>query len=98
MPAVPPPDTHTPHAGSLSGEQKSLLDSKVDEFAAALRAADVRLETDNRDNYTPGWKFNHWEMKGVPLRLEMGPMDLANGTAVLVRRDKVGPAAKELVK
>ena len=63
-----------------------------------MRTAGVRLETDKRDNYTPGWKFNHWEMKGIPIRLEMGPKDLENGAVVLVRRDKSGPAAKESVK
>jgi len=42
---------------------------------------------DSRDNYTPGWKFNEWEMKGIPLRVEIGPRDLANNSAVLVRRD-----------
>ena len=57
----------------------------------------VRVETDKRDNYTPGWKFNHWEMKGVPLRLEMGPKDLENSSVVVVRRDMMGPQAKEFV-
>lgn len=48
---------------------------------------DFRVEIDARDEYTPGWKFNEWEMKGVPLRLEIGPKDLASGQVVLVRRD-----------
>ncbi len=42
---------------------------------------------DDRDEYTPGWKYNEWEMKGIPLRLEIGPRDLAKDQAVLVRRD-----------
>ncbi len=42
---------------------------------------------DSRDNLSPGFKFNDWELKGIPLRLEIGPRDLANGKAVLVRRD-----------
>ncbi|PKM79511.1 MAG: proline--tRNA ligase [Firmicutes bacterium HGW-Firmicutes-13] len=45
-----------------------------------------RMEIDERD-YSPGWKFNEWEMKGVPLRLEIGPKDLQKGQVVLVRRD-----------
>lgn len=48
---------------------------------------DFRVEIDARDEYTPGWKFNEWEMKGVPLRLEIGPKDLASGQVVLARRD-----------
>ncbi len=45
-----------------------------------------RMEIDERD-YSPGWKFNEWEMKGVPLRLEIGPKDIEKGQSVLVRRD-----------
>jgi len=46
-----------------------------------------RIEIDIRDGYTPGWKFNEWEMRGVPLRLEIGPKDMAQGQVMLVRRD-----------
>lgn len=46
----------------------------------------VRAEIDNRD-MSPGWKFNEWEMKGVPLRIEIGPKDIENNTCVFVRRD-----------
>ena len=46
-----------------------------------------RMELDARDNYTPGYKFNYWEMKGVPIRTEIGPRDIENGEAILVRRD-----------
>ncbi|XP_010693974.2 proline--tRNA ligase, cytoplasmic isoform X1 [Beta vulgaris subsp. vulgaris] len=52
-----------------------------------LNEAGLRAETDLRDNYSPGWKYSHWEMKGVPLRLEIGPKDLANSQARAVRRD-----------
>jgi len=47
----------------------------------------VRVRVDDRDNVSPGWKFNEWELKGVPIRLELGPKDLAAGQVVLVRRD-----------
>jgi prolyl-tRNA synthetase len=47
----------------------------------------IRSETDLRDTYTPGWKFNEWEMKGVPLRAEVGPKDIQKKQVVLVRRD-----------
>ena len=46
-----------------------------------------RVEIDIRDQYTPGYKFNYWEMKGVPVRLEIGPRDIENNQCILVRRD-----------
>ena len=65
----------------------------VDAAAAALKAAGVRARVDDRDNYSPGWKFNHWEQKGVPLRLEVGPKDVAAGALTAVRRDTGAKAA-----
>ncbi len=47
----------------------------------------LRVHLDQRPEYTPGWKFNEWEMRGVPLRLELGPRDMAAGQVVVVRRD-----------
>ncbi|MDF2627909.1 MAG: proS [Symbiobacteriaceae bacterium] len=52
----------------------------------ALKAAGVRVKADFRDE-TPGWKFNEWEMRGVPLRLELGPRDVDSNQCVLARRD-----------
>ena len=52
-----------------------------------LRGSGIRLELDDREGYSPGWKFNEWEMKGVPLRIELGPRDLAAEQVVVVRRD-----------
>jgi len=49
--------------------------------------ATVRVTLDDRAEYTPGWKFNEWEMRGVPLRIEIGPRDIKNNQCVLVRRD-----------
>ena len=60
-----------------SEEEKARIMAAVDRIAADLRAAGVRVHCDCRDNYTPGWKFNDWEMKGVPVRVEVGPRDLA---------------------
>jgi len=48
---------------------------------------DVRYEFDDRETYTPGWKFNEWEQKGVPLRMEIGPREVEKKQVVLVRRD-----------
>ncbi|MCK9218145.1 MAG: proline--tRNA ligase [Firmicutes bacterium] len=50
-------------------------------------AKDFRVEIDSRDEYSAGWKFNYWEMKGVPIRLEVGPRDIANNQVMAVRRD-----------
>lgn len=59
---------------------------KAEELTAQLKAAGVRVELDTRDN-SPGWKFNEWEMKGVPVRIELGPKDIENGVVTLARRD-----------
>lgn len=56
------------------------------QLAADLKAKGIRVFLDDRDQYSPGYKFNEWEMKGVPLRLEMGPRDIEAGTAVLASR------------
>lgn len=53
----------------------------------ANQIADYRVVVDDRPEFTPGWKFNDWEMRGVPLRVELGPRDLAPDQVVLVRRD-----------
>ncbi len=52
-----------------------------------LRKEGIKVHLDDRDNYTPGYKFYDWELRGVPLRLEIGPRDMKNGTVMLVRRD-----------
>ena len=52
-----------------------------------LKAAGIRVRVDRDAEHTPGWKFNEWELKGVPVRIEVGPRDVAAGQAVLVRRD-----------
>jgi prolyl-tRNA synthetase len=57
------------------------------QLVADLRALGVRVKYDDRDTYKPGWKFNEYELKGVPLRVAIGPRDLANGVVELARRD-----------
>ncbi len=56
-------------------------------LAATLRAAGLRVRLDDREEIRPGFKFNEWELRGVPLRLELGERELDNGQATLVRRD-----------
>ena len=57
-----------------------------------------RVKLDLRDNYSTGYKFNDWEMRGVPVRIEIGPRDIENGVAVLVRRDTLEKETVELSK
>lgn len=59
---------------------------KANQIKNLLKNIGLRVKLDDSDN-TPGWKFNEYEMKGVPLRLEIGPRDIENNTCVLVRRD-----------
>ncbi len=59
--------------------------------------AGVRVHLDKREGLTPGFMFNDWEMRGVPLRLEIGPRDVAEGTVTLARRDFPGKAGKQAV-
>jgi prolyl-tRNA synthetase len=60
---------------------------RVNEIFSELKKANIRVHLDDRDNYTPGWKFNNREMKGVPLRIEIGPKDLQKGEVRLVKRN-----------
>ncbi|MDH7475281.1 MAG: proline--tRNA ligase, partial [Anaerolineae bacterium] len=66
--------------------------AQVLEATGRVKAAltDVRVKVDDREEYSPGWKFNEWEMRGVPLRIEIGPRDVAVGQVVLARRDIAG--------
>ena len=64
--------------------------------ADRLAAAGLRVRFDDRDNVTPGWKFNEWELKGVPVRIEIGPRDLAEEKAMVVRRDTFEKASLPL--
>src|SRR6202030_1416080 len=56
--------------------------------------ASIRVTLDDREGMSPGWKFNDWEMRGVPLRIEVGPKDVAKQAAVLARRDRPGREGK----
>lgn len=59
---------------------------RVDELYAELKKAGVRVKVDDRADQSPGWKFNEYEMRGVPIRVELGPRDMENGVVVLVSR------------
>jgi prolyl-tRNA synthetase len=63
------------------------ITEKVDQLSAALRKQGYSVKFDNRDTHKPGFKFAEWELKGVPVRIAIGPRDLENGTVEVARRD-----------
>ena len=68
-------------------EQREEVIKANEKMLKKLLKAGFRAELDKREGYTPGWKFNEWEVRGVPIRLELGPRDIENNQVVLVRRD-----------
>ena len=75
-----------------SDAEKSAVMEAVQAVQTQLK--DLRLKVDDREGLTPGFKFNDWELKGVPLRIEIGPKDVQNGTVALSRRDIPGRDGK----
>ncbi|GHP01512.1 hypothetical protein PPROV_000026800 [Pycnococcus provasolii] len=80
----------------MSKEELDAMDAAAEKLSGDLEAPGaepanpfnaIRSKTDLRSNYTPGWKYNYWEMRGVPIRCEIGPKDMANKACVFVRRD-----------
>jgi prolyl-tRNA synthetase len=86
-------------------EERSKVLETANKLAASIRAIPlhdwlnrepVSVKVDDRDNMQPGAKFYEWEAKGIPIRVELGPKDLAKNACVLARRDKVGKEGKEM--
>jgi prolyl-tRNA synthetase len=77
--------------------EKSRVMEAADRIFAELKAAGVRVKMDDRDNVSSGFKFNDWEMRGVPLRVEIGPKDVEKGSVALARRDLPGRDGKSFV-
>jgi len=86
-------------------EEKTAVLAAAEKLAAAIRDLPLRewlnyepvsVKVDDRDQYQPGFKFNEWELKGVPVRIELGPKDLEKKACVLARRDLPGKEAKEM--
>jgi prolyl-tRNA synthetase len=75
-------------------EEKSSVLDVARKLKTELVAANVRVTLDEREGSSPGWKFNEWEMRGVPVRVELGPKDVAKQSAVLARRDRPGREGK----
>jgi prolyl-tRNA synthetase len=76
-------------------EQKGAVFEAVERVKGMLSG--LRLEVDDREGLSPGWKFNEWELKGVPLRVEVGPKDVGREQVVLARRDMPGREGKSFV-
>ena len=70
-----------------SEDELTKISSKVEEISSSLRKQGYSVKFDNRDNLKPGFKFAEWELKGVPVRIAIGPRDLENGTVEVARRD-----------
>lgn len=71
----------------FKGVEAEAINTKAKEISEKLKSEGLTVVFDSRQEYTPGWKFNQWELKGVPLRIEIGPRDLKQGQVVMVRRD-----------
>ena len=78
-------------------EEREVVLTAVSTLKQTLTAAGIRVHVDNRDHLTPGFKFNDWELRGVPTRIEIGPRDVANNSVALARRDIPGREGKQFV-
>lgn len=76
-------------------EQLAAASEVADKLTTELRAKGIRVKFDNRDTHKPGWKFNEYELKGVPIRIAIGPKDVEKGTVEVARRDTL---TKEFMK
>lgn len=74
--------------------EKAAVIEAARQVKAELAGAGIRVKLDEREGVSPGWKFNDWEMRGVPLRIELGPRDVAKQSCVLARRDRPGKEGK----
>jgi prolyl-tRNA synthetase len=77
-------------------EQSEVMEV-ADRVFIELKAAGIRVKLDDRDHVSPGFKFNDWEMRGVPVRVEIGPKDVEKGSVALARRDRPGKEGKSFV-
>ncbi len=78
-------------------DEKTLVSPVVDRVQQTLVAAGIRVTVDRRENLSPGFKYNDWEMRGVPVRIEIGPKDVEKGSVAMARRDVPGKEGKQFV-
>ena len=79
-------------------DEKSRVMAVADRVFMELKAAGIRIKMDDRENVSSGFKFNDWEMRGVPVRVEIGPKDVEKNSVALARRDKPGREGKSFVQ
>ena len=77
--------------------EKTQVLEVADRVFKELKAEGIRVKLDDREEVTPGFKYNDWELRGVPLRVEIGPRDVEKGSVALARRDMPGKAGKSFV-
>ena len=80
-----------------SEAEKAPVMEAANRIFSELKAAGIRLKMDDREEVTPGFKYNDWEMRGVPLRMEIGPKDVEKSSVALARRDRPGREGKSFV-
>jgi prolyl-tRNA synthetase len=78
-------------------EEKGPVLEATERISRELNAAGIRVKVDQRETLSPGFKFNDWEMRGVPARIEIGPKDVAKNSVALARRDQPGKEGKQFV-
>jgi len=83
-------------SAKATAEDKEKLKNKCKEYVDKLTEAGVRIKLDDRDQ-TPGWKFNYWEMKGVPMRIEVGLKDIEKGEFVMAKRTAPDPKTGKVI-
>ena len=82
---------------SRNDAEKARVMEVADRVFMELKDAGIRIKMDERDNLSSGFKFNDWEMRGVPVRVEVGPKDVEKGSVALARRDRPGREGKSFV-
>jgi len=80
-----------------SDSEKTAVLQAVEAIRQEVADLSIRVKADIRTEVSPGYKFNDWELKGVPVRIEVGPRDVQNATVVLARRDQPGKAGKQTI-
>jgi prolyl-tRNA synthetase len=78
-------------------DEKATVMDAVGRLSKELLNANIRIHIDKREGQSPGFKYNDWEMRGVPLRMEVGPKDVQNNSVALARRDVLGKEGKQFV-
>ena len=80
-----------------NAEQLAEITLTVNKIKATLEAKGISVKYDDRDTQKPGWKFNEYEFKGVPIRIAIGPRDIENGTVELARRDTLEKSVYQII-